>query len=308
MSRPNRPDRFLNRCLLGIGCCVLTVPAAAQESPPATSEALPPAVEAMLREAKREERRTVINVAKRMYPASVESIDRLVTRIQQDEKAEVTRADFIEGFTGELSAGGFITTGNTDEWGITGSIAMERRAEKWVHILDARVDIKEESGERTEERVYGNYTLRRNFPGSKWFAFVGVRFEHDEFQGISRRFGEAAGPGYQLVDSKAIKWDILGGPVLRQTNFVNEPSENTIGLFGRTRFSWEFTDTLRFSQNLDMALDGENNSFAATSAITSDVYGNFSLRLSYTVEIETDPPEGREKTETYTRASLIYEF
>lgn len=300
MGRPDRLNRFLGRSLLVLGCCLIAEPAVAQD--------LPPTVEAMLREAKREERKAVVNVAKRMYPASIDQIDKLVTKIQADEKAQVAKADFVEGFTGEASIGGFITTGNTDEWGVTGSIAMERRAQKWVHILDARIDIKEEDGERTEERVYGNYTLRRNFVGSKWFAFTGLRFEHDEFQGISRRFGLAAGPGYQIVDNSKVKWDLLGGPVLRQTNFVGEPSETTVGIFGRTRFSWEISDTLRFSQNADMAVDGENNSFAATSALTSDLYGRFALRLSYTIEVETDPPEGREKTETYTRASLIYDF
>lgn len=262
----------------------------------------------MIREAHPDERKTIINVAKRMYPGSVERIDKLVEKIALEEKAEVTKAGFIEGFAGEASLGGYLSTGNTDEWGVTGAVAMKRQGLRWVHSLDLRIDIKEESGERTEERVFGNYTLRRNFRGSRWFAFAGIRYEHDEFQGIERRFGEAAGAGYQLVKNDKIDWDIMAGPVLRQTRFINEPDSNTLGFFGRTRFGWEISDTLKFTQNIDGVLDGENNTLAATSAITSDLYGDFAVRLSFALEIETDPPEGRETTETYTRATLIYDF
>jgi hypothetical protein len=44
------------------------------------------------------------------------------------------------------------------------------------------------------------------------------------------------------------------------------------------------------------------------TSLTSDLYGRLSGRLSFGLDVETDPPEGREKVETYTRASLVYDF
>jgi putative salt-induced outer membrane protein len=235
-------------------------------------------------------------------------IDALVARIERDEKVEVGKAGFLGGFSGEAALGGYLSTGNTDEWGLTGALAMKRQGLRWVHNLDVKLDVKEENGARSSERLFANYILRRNFKGSRWFAFAGLRFEHDRFQGIERRFGQAAGPGYQLLKGKKAEWEVMAGPALRQTRFVGEPDSTTFGLFGRTRFSWKLTDTLRFSQNIDGVFDGDNNGLTSTSAVTSDLYGDFALRLSFTAELETDPPEGREKMETYTRATLIYDF
>jgi len=36
--------------------------------------------------------------------------------------------------------------------------------------------------------------------------------------------------------------------------------------------------------------------------------GSLSARFSYTVEHETNPPVGRLKTDTLSRASLVYDF
>ncbi|TMJ17640.1 MAG: DUF481 domain-containing protein [Alphaproteobacteria bacterium] len=277
-------------------------------SSPAAAQKLPASLGPMIREAHADERKTVIDVAKRMYPESIAAIDKLLAKIEADEKARVTRAGFVEGFTGEVELGGYLSTGNTEEWGVTGALAMKRQGLRWVHNLDLKVDIKEENGQRTTERLFGNYTARRNFGSAGWFAFAGVRYERDRFQGIGRRTGEAAGMGYQILKGPRATWDAMAGPVLRQTHFVGEPNSNTFGLFARTRFAWKLTDTLRFSQNVDGVLDGENNSAAATSAITSDLYGDFALRLSFTAELETDPPEGREKLETYSKVTVIYDF
>ena len=277
-------------------------------SSPAAAQKLPASLEPMIREAHADERKIVINVAKRMYPGSIASIDALVAKIERDEKVEVAEAGFIEGFSGEAALGGYLSTGNTDEWGVTGALAMKRQGLRWVHNLDLRLDVKEENGQRSSQRIFANYILRRNFKESKWFAFAGLRFEHDRFQGIDRRFGQAAGAGYQIAKGGKVDWEVMAGPVLRQTRFIDEPDSTTFGLFGRTRFTWKLTDTLKFSQNVDGVLDGDNDGLTATSAVTSDLYGDFALRLSFTAELETDPPEGREKLETYTRATLIYDF
>lgn len=277
-------------------------------SSPAAAQKLPPGLETMIREAHADERKILIDVAKRTYPRSIARIDALVAKIDQDEKVQVAKAGFLAGFSGEAAFGGYLSTGNTDEWGITGALAMKRQGLRWVHNLDLKVDVKEENGQRSSERILANYVLRRNFNKSRWFAFAGLRFEHDRFQGIERRFGQAAGTGYQILKGKTADWEIMAGPVLRQTRYIDEPGSSTLGLFGRTRFSWKLTDTLKFSQNVEGVLDGDNDGLAVTSAITSNLYGDFALRLSFTAELETDPPEGREKLETYSRATLVWDF
>jgi len=272
------------------------------------AQELPPGLDAMIRESHAKERKTIVNVAKRTYPHSAKAIDVLVKRIEADEKAEVAKADFLEGFSGEVTLGGYLSTGNTNDWGVAGSMALTRKGPRWTHNLDIRVDLKDEDGQRTDERVFASYTLRRALWQSRWFAFGRLRFEHDEQQGINSRFGQAVGMGYQLVSTPKLNWDVMAGPALRQTNFAGEPHGNTFGAFARTKFAWALTDTIKFSQDVDAVIDGSNNTLFATTALTTDLYGNLAFRLSFIAEIETDPPPGKVETETYTRASLVYDF
>ena len=42
--------------------------------------------------------------------------------------------------------------------------------------------------------------------------------------------------------------------------------------------------------------------------IDTKLIGNLSTRLSFDVKHETDPPDDKVKTDTVTRASLVYKF
>src|SRR3954449_9921046 len=81
---------------------------------------LPPNARDLLREAYPKERPIVVNVLKRLFPASTDEIDKLIVEIDQKNKAKVEGMGLIEGLRGEVALGGFYSTGNTKEWGVTG--------------------------------------------------------------------------------------------------------------------------------------------------------------------------------------------
>ena len=283
---------------------LLIAPSAAAAAP----EELPAALTTMIREAHPRERKAIVDVAKRLYPAEVERIDGIVRGIEKEKRAAVAGAGFLRGWQGEAALGGFLSTGNTDEWGVSASFSAKRKGPRWTHEVEARLDLKEESGTRTEERGWGKYTVRRSLGAPRLFAFGRLSFERDRFQGIDRRFFESVGLGYQLLESRSVRWDAMAGPALRQTRYSDGSSVGEPALFARTRLEWEITDTLRFSEEVDAGLAGGNSTFTSTTALTSNLYGSLSGRISFAVEIETEPPAGREKTDTYTRASLVYAF
>src|ERR1700761_8116737 len=83
---------------LGLACALLL-------ASPAKAQELPANLGAMIREARADERKTIINVAKRMYPLSIADINNLVEQIQKDEKVAVAKTDFVKGFAGEVELG-----------------------------------------------------------------------------------------------------------------------------------------------------------------------------------------------------------
>ena len=50
------------------------------------------------------------------------------------------------------------------------------------------------------------------------------------------------------------------------------------------------------------------NTLTATTALDAKISGKLSARLSYAIEHENNPPEGRDKTDTLSRATLVYDF
>jgi putative salt-induced outer membrane protein len=275
---------------------------------PALAAELPPNARDMLREAYPKERQDVVNVLKRLYPQSSDEIDRLVRQIDEQKKVEVESAGFVQGLRGEVAAGAYLSTGNTQEWGVSGTASIRRQGKTWQHSLDLLADVKSENHEKVTDRLSASYFLRRNFTGSNWFAVTGIRYERDEFAGFSRRFGQFVGAGYQLVNNDRLKWDVMAGPGFRQTRFIDAPHENQFGAYARTTFFWKATDTLRFGEELSAAVGKGDDSYVSTTSLTTDIFGNFALRLSWVGEVETKPPPGRKKTDTYTRATVVYTF
>src|SRR3954466_6855888 len=72
----------------------------------AKAEELPAALTTMIREAHPRERKAIVDVAKRPYPASAERIDDMVRRIDKEAQASAARAGFFEAWQGEASLGG----------------------------------------------------------------------------------------------------------------------------------------------------------------------------------------------------------
>lgn len=269
---------------------------------------LPPDARAMLTEAYPKERQTIVNVIERLYPDSTDDIDKLVRQVDEQRKAKVGQLGLIEGLRGEVAVGGYLSTGNTKEWGVTGTAALRREGKRWVHSLDLLADVKTEDGNKVTDRLSATYFVRRYFTGSSWFAAGGLRYERDTFGGFSRRFGEFVGPGYQIVKNDRIKWDVMAGPGYRQTRFIDAPHDDQFGVYARSTFLWQMTDTLKFGEELSAAIGRGDDSYLSTTSLTTDIYGGFALRLSITTEVETKPPPGRKKTDTYSRASVVYVF
>ncbi|MFN9497874.1 MAG: YdiY family protein [Erythrobacteraceae bacterium] len=274
-------------------------------SSPAAAQDLPPAIVDLLREATPQERATIENVAKRLFPAQRPEIDQAVDRIEDDEKTAVGEAQFVDGWSGESSLGASYSSGNNNEWSVSATINMERKGPRWEH--DVAIDglIRNNQGVRTEERLNTSYRGRRDFTGSPWFSFGTLQFEHDLRVGIDTRFTETLGVGFQLINRDALKWEASAGPALRQTKFEDGFSESTLAAFVGTELKWELTDTLTFREKMGAVMDNSNSSFSSVTSLTTNVYGRLSGRMSFELNAETDPSTGNDELDTRTLLSLV---
>lgn len=297
-----------------------------------TSAALPAPVKAMIDAAiasgNKQDVLAVVKIAKATNPDDLAEIKSLMADYnrQQAELAkaalrEKQEAGFFENWKGQGELGGFRSTGNTSNLGISGGVKLVKDAVDWRINFQARANYERNKGKTTRDQVTA--TIEPNYKFDKrLYAYGLAQFERDRLQGFSARYTLSGGLGYELVKTKAVRLAIKAGPAIRITDFSDGDSKSSLAALVGLDFDWKISDHLKFSQDAGgtyasdaqgftsavAIIDSDNTTFTATSALDAKLIGGLSTRFSYTIEHETNPKIGRAKTDTLSRASLVYDF
>jgi putative salt-induced outer membrane protein len=277
---------------------------------------IPAPVEEMIRAAGPGQIETIAEVAKMTNPDSVAEIDMLVASITEaaaaQRETQLASQGFFEGWSGEGQVGGFVTSGNTKDSGIAVGVKLNKEGLHWRHAIDALADLQRSNGVKTREAFRLGYEADY-FVANNWFVYGLLQWQRDKFAGYSRRFTESLGIGHIIWDSPAISFEVNGGPALRQTRFIATstlPARNTskINVRGTGLFAWTIRDGLKFTEEVGVLWGSGNSTYYSRSALTASLTDVLSARLSFDVDHETRPPPGVARTDTATRASLVYDF
>lgn len=287
----------------------------------AAADPIPAGVASMIEAAAKDpaKLKVVADVAKQTNPASAAEIDARVAEINAAAEAarieKLSSQTFLEGWTGQGEAGGFVSTGNAEESGLALGLGLKKESLKWRHRVDAIADYRETEGVKTKERYFagyeGNYKIT-----DRLYAVGALSWEKDVFAGIDRRFAESLGIGYRVIDQKTLHLDVDASVAARQTEYVRpqvsipgkDYSESTIGGRLGGRLVWDINENTSLSEVAVAYIDSRSNTLESTTALTTRLSGSLAARLSFNIRNESDPPLGREQTDTTTRASLVYSF
>jgi putative salt-induced outer membrane protein len=290
-----------------IGAVALASATAAQAAP------IPDAVAAMIEAAAGDaaQLKIVADIARKTNPASVAEIDAKIAGIEKAQAAareeKLASQGILDGWSGSGEAGGFISSGNTDTKGVAIGVNVAKETRQWKHSLRGFVDYQRQDGATTRERYFagyeGNYNITPNL-----YALLTLSWERDPFSGFNRRFAQSIGIGYKIINSDNVKLSIEGGPALRQTRFTNGIDDNAFAARAAGNFLWKINDGLEFTQSGLLFYDSFNTSTQAISALTAKLSGDLSARASFQFNSESNPPLGRENTDTVTRVTIVYAF
>ena len=222
---------------------------------------------------------------------------------------------FFEGWTGEGEAGGFVSTGNAEETGVAIGLGLKKESLKWRHRVDGIADYRSTDGTTTKERYFLGYEGNYKFT-DRFYAIGAVSWEKDVFAGIDSRFSESLGLGYRVIDRKDLILDVDASVAARQVEYVQpiaafpgqDLSESTIGGRLGGRLVWEINESTSLSEVVVAYFDSQSNTIESTTALTTRLSGALAARASFNIRTESDPPLGREQTDTTTRAALVYSF
>jgi len=306
-----------------IGAAGLSTPAVA-----ALPEPVKAMIDAAIASGNKQDVLAIVKIAKTTNPDDVAEIDSMLAdynhnqaKLAEAALREKQEAGFFENWKGQGELGGFRSTGNTRNLGLSGGIKLVKDAVKWRLNFQARADYERNKGKTTRDQL--SATIEPNYKfDQKLYAYGLAQFERDRLQGFSARYTISGGLGYELVKTSDLRLAIKAGPAFRVTNFASGKSESSLAALAGLDFDWKIADNLKFSQDAGgtwasdaqgytsavAIIDSDNATFQATSALDAKLIGSLSARFSYTIEHETNPPVGRFKTDTLSRASLVYDF
>ncbi len=223
-----------------------------------------------------------------------------------------------------VSAGGMIASGNSRQLALTGAgkLRLRREAHQFSAAAAANLaraaspDQPDQGMQTTVENLQGK--LRYDyFFARHWSAFLAVSGRRDRFQGLDLRLNVDPGVAYYFIEEKRnqlwveggydLQYDIRRDEELAGTNLSKTDTRHS----GRAFAGWDnkvnervsFSTGVEYIQSVQVArewrLDWE-------SALTSNIAGNFSSAVTFSLRYDNSPLPGVKKTDLLTSFNLVY--
>jgi putative salt-induced outer membrane protein len=217
---------------------------------------------------------------------------------------------------------GFLSShGNSDAESINGNIDMLRYDGPWKNEFNVIGLYGKNSGivsaERWEARGQSNYTISGGL-----FAFGGLRYEHDLFDGFQYQASLTAGLGYKLVNTDDTKLTAQVGPGYRRLRpeiidkdssgaVISRTPQDAIGEAIATAgvdFSQTITKTTVFTNKFLMEAGSSDTLLHDELALTVKMSDKLALSVGYGITDNTKPPAPLKKLDTVASVNLVFGF
>lgn len=207
----------------------------------------------------------------------------------------------------EVELGATFTTGNTEERTVRYGVTMDWLRDNWEYQFTSDGLLGSREGDTTAQRFYHVARGRRELSDITYLAIRGS-YEDDRFSGYDYQADFTASYGrswLNSVDNMSLDTDI--GPGYRRSESDEEDrSEFIVRVAGE--YEWGISDTANFYQNLAMEFGQDSNIYRSESGIESEIMENISLRFSINIKHQTVVPSGKEKTDTQSAVTLVWNF
>ncbi|MAW79470.1 MAG: hypothetical protein CMI63_04480 [Parvularcula sp.] len=307
------------RCLAGAALAPAFVSFAAAEEPAEMPDIAAAMLEAAAESGEAAEIAAVAKALKAVFPDYADAVDASTqTRIAalapegETEEAEPEPAGggllAVKPWKGKISASAVMSSGNSENAAVGVLVDAARTAGDFKHNIKAYFDYGESDNVTSQKRWGAAYKLDYNF-GERTYAYGRLAYDEDDFSGFDYRLFAGAGLGHYFAKSDEFSWKIEGGPGYRYSPIDDTRElDNQFALYAASELDWLIREGVTFEQDFNTTWTSPTTSFQSITALTTEVWDGVSTGISFEYRYETDPPLGREKTDTIARASLIYGF
>jgi putative salt-induced outer membrane protein len=217
---------------------------------------------------------------------------------------------------------GFLSSkGNSDSESLNANVDVLRYDGPWKNEIFVGGLYGKNSGivsaERWETRGQSNYTISGDL-----FAFGGLRYEHDLFDGFQYQASVTGGLGYKLINTDDTKLTAQVGAGYRRLRPETIDKDPTGEVISRTPldatgeaiatvgvdFSHAFTKTTVFTNKFLMEAGSSDTLLHDDLALTVKMSDKLALSIGYGITDNTKPPAPLKKLDTVASVNLVFGF
>lgn len=211
---------------------------------------------------------------------------------------------------GNVTIGGNLQSGNTDQAALSVGFSAMRRTEKDRFSLGFLFNYGEEEDEITTRNTHGTAKYDYFF-SKKFYGYLGLEFLNDKFQDIQMRTIVGPGLGYQVWEDplKALALEV-GASYFSDNMRHGEDSDYITARFG-LNFRYAllkfiiFTDSLAYYPSLEKF---STYTLRNEAALTTPLGARWALKLANILQYNSDPATGIGKTDNQWILGLQYLF
>jgi putative salt-induced outer membrane protein len=210
----------------------------------------------------------------------------------------------------KIEIGYFGTTGNTNIKSLTAGYKFNYAYSKEIQInLFSDIYYSTRDGETSAQRYrtkLDTYYKKRNF-----YYYLQLAFLRNTFEGYNQQYNINPGVGITAYENKKNKLDILFGYLYRIDNYTNKESKTFNYAKGDIKYIYKLAKKNSLNTEIDYIYNIENSNDFETSLLSElklwvidSVYFKFSFELKY----DNLPPYQKERVDTTTKISIVYDF
>jgi len=206
-----------------------------------------------------------------------------------------------------LEVGYVQTGGNTEVSSLNAKGKSSRDGEEWRTTVQAlALNVSDKVGttaEKYDVSVQEDYKLTES-----GYLFGRLGFDTDRFGGFTSRTSETVGYGFDILKNDEKQWNAEVGAGARQTELTDATKNNDAIVRAATLFNWKFNPSSTFSQELKIEAGKEGSVTNSITALTNQVSGNLSSKVSFSAQNTSKVPAGNKKTNTELAIALVFTY
>lgn len=229
----------------------------------------------------------------------------------------VHAADEPKPFSMDGEFGLILTTGNTETTSVKGKVSAHQELESWSNDFVAEalykkdevtLDSGEDDSQTTAQKYFlsgqANYKLEN--PDHRLFGFAS--YEDDRFSSFDYQSTIAAGWSQKVWETEKSKFEYSVGPGYSFAKTAEGESVNGAIVRGALDYQWKISDTATFRQSISTEVGSDNTKSKSETSLSAQINGSLAMKVSVTLDHNTDVADDNENLDTQTAVTLVYTF